>query len=62
VFTPKVKVSLNILIIPIYLPDITKLKCKKCVNKVKRVSKTSQLTTHDVLGVVTAKVFMQNNY
>ncbi|XP_060848354.1 uncharacterized protein LOC132927779 [Rhopalosiphum padi] len=37
---------------------ITKIKCKEFVNEVKEIAKTSQLTTHAVLGVVTAKTDM----
>jgi len=39
-----------------HVPDITKIKCKEFVNEVKEIAITSQLTTHAVLGVVTAKV------
>jgi hypothetical protein len=42
----------------IHVPDITKIKYKEFVNEVKEVAKTSQLTAHTVLGVVTAKVAM----
>ncbi|CAI6352020.1 unnamed protein product [Macrosiphum euphorbiae] len=38
-----------------HVPDITKIKCKEFVNEVKEIAITSQLTTHAVLGVVTAK-------
>ena len=39
-----------------HVPDITKIKCKEFVNEVKEVAKTSQLTTHVILGVVITKV------
>lgn len=39
-----------------HVPDVAKIKCKEFVNEVKEVVKMSQLTTHAVLGVVTAKV------
>lgn len=38
-----------------YVPDIAKLKCRQ-FNDLKEVAKTTQLSTHDVIGTITSKV------
>jgi hypothetical protein len=35
-----------------HVPDATKIKFKELLNEVNEVAKTSQLTTHTILGVV----------
>jgi hypothetical protein len=37
------------------MPDVSKLKCREYMNDLKEVVKTSQLSTHGVIGTIISK-------